>query len=87
MMIMNYLLLFVLFISLIVALVTPTALGQEIVVPSWIKNNAEIIDGYFEKPVFIDTDFSNANLMNTIIDEPFMAGDIHSECKNNQICN
>ena len=37
---MNNLLLFVLFISLIVALVTPTALGQEIVVPSWIKNNA-----------------------------------------------
>ena len=50
-------------------------------------HNAKIIDGYFEKPVFIDIDFSNANLMNTIIDEPFMAGDIHSECKNNQICN
>ena len=50
-------------------------------------HNAEIINGYFEKPVFIDTDFSNADLMNTIINEPFMAGDIHSECKNNQICN
>ena len=50
-------------------------------------HNAKIIDGYFENPVFIDVDFSNANLMNTIIYEPFMAGDIHSECKNNQICN
>jgi len=50
-------------------------------------HNAKIINGYFEKPVFIDVDFSNANLMNTIIDEPFMAGDIHSKCKNNQICN
>jgi uncharacterized protein YjbI with pentapeptide repeats len=50
-------------------------------------HNAKIIDGYFEKPIFIDIDFSNANLMNTIIDEPSMVGDIHSECKNNQICN
>jgi hypothetical protein len=36
---MNHSLLFVLFISLIAVLVTSTVLGQEVVVPSWTKNN------------------------------------------------
>ncbi len=49
-------------------------------------HNAEIVDGYFEKPVFIDTDLS-ANLMNTTIDEPIMVGVFTGGCENNQICN
>jgi len=49
-------------------------------------HSAEIINGYFQNPVFIDTNFSNTNLMDTIIDGPIMAGNSHSGCKNNQIC-
>jgi len=48
--------------------------------------NAEIIDGYFEKPIFIDVDFSNADLKGTVINEATMIGDIVLNCKNNQIC-
>ena len=50
-------------------------------------HNAKIIDGYFELPVFIDTDFSNADLKGTMINEPIMIGDIDRTCQNNQICN
>jgi uncharacterized protein YjbI with pentapeptide repeats len=49
-------------------------------------HNAKIIDGYFEKPFFIDTDFSNADLKGTMINEAIVIGDIDLRCKNHQIC-
>ena len=49
--------------------------------------NAKIIEGYFEKPIFIDVDFSNADLNGTMIDEETLFGNTVRTCKNNQICN
>ena len=49
-------------------------------------HNAKITGGYFEKPIFIDVDFSNADLKGTMINEATMIGDIVLSCKNNQIC-
>ena len=46
----------------------------------------EIIDGYFEKPIFIDVDFSNADLKGTVINDAIIIGDTVLNCKNNQIC-
>ena len=49
-------------------------------------HNAKIINGYFEKPIFIDTDFSDANLKRTVIDEAIMVGDVDLTCQNHPIC-
>ena len=49
-------------------------------------HNAKIIDGYFEKPIFIDTDFSGADLKGSMINDAHMIGNIDLRCKNHQIC-
>jgi len=49
-------------------------------------HNAKIIDGYFENPIFVKTDFSNTDLKGTMIDEPIMIGDNVRACQNHQIC-
>ena len=49
-------------------------------------HNAKITDAYFEKPIFIETDFSNADLKGTMINEAVMIGDNVRTCQNHQIC-
>ena len=49
-------------------------------------HNAKIIDAYFEKPIFIDVDFSNADLNGTMIDEETLFGNTVRTCQNHQIC-
>ena len=49
-------------------------------------HNAKIINGYFEKPIFIDTDFSGADLKGSMINDAHMIGNIDLRCKNHQIC-
>ena len=50
-------------------------------------HNAEITDGYFEKPIFIDTDFSSADLERTVIIDENIVGNINRTCENHHICN
>ena len=54
---------------------------------SFVGETTKIIDGKFESVVFIDTDFSNADLEGTSFDEITVIGNVVFNCKNNQICN
>ena len=49
-------------------------------------HSAEITDGYFEKPIFIDTDFSSADLERTVIIDENIVGNINRTCVNHHIC-
>ena len=50
-------------------------------------HNAKIIDGYFELALFIDTNFSNADLKGPTFERVDLVGNNVLSCKNNQICN
>ena len=60
--------------------------ATDVVFQSVIFHNAKIINGYFEKPIFIDTDFSGADLKGSMINDAHMIGNIDLRCKNHQIC-
>ena len=50
-------------------------------------HNAKIINAHFDRPIFIDVDFSSADLNGTTINEAIIEGDTVRTCKNNQFCN
>jgi len=49
--------------------------------------NTKIFDGHFNTALFIDTEFSNADLRGTTFEGVNMIGDVVFNCKNNEICN
>ena len=49
-------------------------------------HNAKIINVFFEKPIFIDVDFTNANLKDSTINEELIIGDVSLTCQNHQLC-